>query len=175
MDEPEPKVWQFCGKLFYALRIMAETPQIITTEPQFYAAIHRQIPFSEVKRVMDQSTARIAGTLQAQGITPTGAWFTHHLERPVMGFNFEVCFPVATPIEPDGEVVPKVWPAMTVARVVHYADYAGLVGAWGALEGWMKENGQVGAGEFWEVYSVSPRDSADAAEWRTELNWPLAG
>ena len=153
----------------------SETPQIVTTAAQPYAAIYRKVPFSEVREALTAMTRQIGETLQAQGIPPTGPWFTHHLERPVTGFDFEAGFPTATSIAPAGDVVPKVWPAMKVARVVHRGDYDGLVAAWGALEAWMKANGHAGGAELWEVYEVSPRENPDASAWRTQLNWPLAG
>jgi effector-binding domain-containing protein len=52
--------------------------------------------------------------------------------------------------------------------------YEGLPSAWSEFNKWMKADGHEQAENLWEVYLVGPQSSPDAANWRTELNRPLA-
>ncbi len=153
---------------------MIETPTIVHTEPQHYAALRLKIPIPEMQQRMGPGIAEVLAALEAQGKTPAGPWFTHHFQRPREFFDFEICFPVAEPIEPHGNVQPRIWSGMTVARTLFHGSYSGLPAAWGELEAWMKENRHSGRGEFWERYLVNPHTENDPAKWQTELNWPLA-
>ncbi len=153
---------------------MIDAPERITTEPVAYAAIYQRIPTSEIMKVMGPTCAEIGRELVAQGIPPSGPWFTHHLERPREFFNFEVCFPVTQRIEPAGRVQPGLWPATDVVRTVYRGSYAGLPAAWGELEQWIKSQGLSAGSEFWEVYMVNPNDTDTPQDWVTQLNWPIA-
>ena len=152
---------------------MIDPPEILTTEPLAYAAIHQRIPVAEITRIMGPTCAEIARELTAQAIPPAGPWFTHHVQRPSEFFDFEVCFPVTQPIEPAGRVQPGVWPATQVVRTVYHGSYAGLPAAWGELEQWIASQALAAGTEFWEVYLVNPNDTANPQEWMTQLNWPI--
>lgn len=154
--------------------MMIDPPKIITTEPVAYAAIYQRIAASEITKVMGPTCAEIGRELQAQGIAPSGAWFTHHLQRPLEFFDFEVCFPVAKPVEAAGRVHPRLWPSMRVVRTTFHGNYAGLPAAWGELEQWMTSQALAAGSEFWEVYVVNPNDTANPQDWVTQLNWPIA-
>lgn len=152
---------------------MIEPPVILVTEPQSYAAIHTIIPVAQIQSAMGILVSEVAAALTAQGVPPTGPWFTHHFHKPVETFDFEVCFPVATPIQPSGRVQPKIWPALKLARTVYHGNYTGLPAAWGEFEQWVKAHSQHPGTEFWERYLVNPETSENPEDWRTELNWPL--
>jgi len=49
-----------------------------------------------------------------------------------------------------------------------------LPAAWHEFDGWMNANGHAQAGDLWELYSVGPQSTPDPAQWRTELNRPVA-
>jgi effector-binding domain-containing protein len=154
---------------------MIETPSIVHTEPRHYAAVRRTVPLHEIGKIMGPSVQAVQAALEAQGRKPTGPWFTHHFVRPMEFFDLEICFPVDAPIETAGEVYSAVWPATTVARTVFHGNYNGLPKAWGELEAWMVASERPLGSEFWEVYAVNPQSEPDPANWRTELNWPVAG
>ena len=77
-------------------------------------------------------------------------------------------------MKPAGRVKPGRWPEQKVARTTYHGPYEGLPSAWDEFVRWMKANGHEQAESLWEVYSVGPQSSPDAAPWRTELNRPLA-
>lgn len=153
---------------------MIEDPQIVQTEAQHTAALHLTIPSSEMRTVMGPSIEEVVAAIKAQGLEITGPWFTHHLIRPIETFDFEICFPVASPITPAGRVQPSQWPAMKVARTVYHGPYDGLPGAWGEFQSWITSQHLSEGTDFWERYLINPHTSPDPATWRTELNRPLA-
>lgn len=153
---------------------MIETPSIVHTEPLHYAALRQTCPTDQISKVMGPGIAEVVAALQAQNVHPIGPWFTHHFHRPVETFDFEICFPVAEPIEPHGRITAGVWPAMTVARTVYAGNYSGLPHAWGEFEKWMTAENHSKGTQFWERYLVNPNDNPDPSSWQTELNWPLA-
>jgi effector-binding domain-containing protein len=153
---------------------MIDMPQIVQTEPVFYAGLHQIAPSSEMGRIMGPGIAEVLAVLKVQGVSPNGPWFTHHLRKPTDTFDFEICFPIATPIKPSGRVLPGTWPAMKAARTIYTGPYQGLPHAWPELGAWIAaQPGLHPAVEFWERYLVNPNTEPNPENWRTELNWPL--
>ena len=154
---------------------MIDTPQIIQTTAQLTAIIHLTAPREEIRNVMGPGISELMAAIAAQGITPAGPWFTHHLRRPSDTFDFEISVPVAAPVAAAGRVRPSEWPAMKVARTVYHGPYEGLGDAWGEFIDWIEANGHTPAPELWECYVAGPESNPDPATWRTELNRPLTG
>ena len=154
---------------------MLETPQITQTTAQLTAIIHVTVPREEIQNVMGPGLHELMAAIAAQGIAPTGPWFTHHLRRPTDTFDFEISVPVSAPVAAAGRVQPGEWPAMRVARTVHHGPYEGLPEAWGEFMEWIEANGHQPAADLWECYLTNPDSDPDPATWRTELNRPLIG
>jgi|SRR5580765_5624102 len=155
------------------LKLIAK-PEIVDTEARPIAKLYAKVPTSEIGQQMGKLVTELADELRAQNVRPAGPWFTHHFRRPDEFFDFEVCFPVAAPIKPNGRVQPGEWPAMKVVRTTYTGPYNGLVPAW--ME-FLKEIEQMGlqiSPEIWEVYLKNPDNEPDSAKWTTELNRPLA-
>ena len=152
---------------------MIEPPQVIRSTAQRVAMIRLTVSKERVREVMGPGLAELHAALVAQGVTPIGPWFTHHLHMPADTFDFEICLPVDVEITPAGRVVPGTLVARRVARTVHHGGYDGLGGGWGELMAWIEAQGLVAAPDFWEVYAVGPESSSDPAAWRTELVRPL--
>ena len=152
---------------------MIDTPKVLQTKPQDAAVIHITVPRADIQKVMGPGIAELRQTLEAQGIAPTGPWFTHHRRRPTDTFDFAACVAVASPVAAAGRVQTGRFPAARVARTVYHGPYEGLGGAWGELCDWIEANGHVPREDLWECYVVGPESSHDPAAWRTELNRPL--
>ena len=153
---------------------MLAAPEIIMTNVQEAAVIRLTIPRSEMMKVFGPAVGELMAALAAQGVAPVGAVFAHHLKMSPDTFDFELGVKVAAPVKPAGRVKPGRLPAAKVARTVYSGPYEGLPSAWGEFQTWMTANGHAHAEDLWEVYSVGPQSSPDAATWRTELNRPLA-
>ncbi len=152
---------------------MIEMPQIVNSTPQTTAFIHLTVSRDEIRNVMGPGLTEIMSTLATQGITPTGPWFTHHLQNPGDTFDFEICVPVQTNIVPAGRVQNGHIPETTVARTIYHGPYEHLVTAWGEFQAWIAANGYVSGPTLWESYIAGPESSPDPSRWRTELNRPV--
>jgi len=153
---------------------MLATPQIIETNVQDAAVIRLTIPRSEMMKVFGPAVGELMTVLAAQGVEPVGAVFAHHLTMSPDTFDFELGVKVSAPVTAAGRVKPGQLPGVKVARTVYSGPYEGLPSAWGEFNTWMKANGHAQAENLWELYSVGPQSSPDSANWRTELNRPLA-
>src|ERR1700681_690142 len=148
---------------------MIETPKITQSAVQLVAALHLTVPREEIRTAMGPGLAEVRAAIAAQGLTPTGPWFTHHLRMDPKVFDFEICVPIARPIVPAGRVLAGQLPATRVARTVVRGHYEGLPAAWGEFEAWIAANGLTSAPELWEIYTVGPESSRNPDDWRTEL------
>lgn len=154
---------------------MLETPQITTTTPQPTALIHLTVPRDQIQHVMGPGITEVMAVVTAQGLTPTGPWFTHHFRLVPDVFDFEICVPVAGTVTPSGRVKAGQRPALRVARTIYQGPYEGLGPAWGEFDAWIAANGHRPAGDVWEYYVKGPESSPEPSDWQTELHRPLLG
>ena len=154
---------------------MIDTPHITQTAAQLTAYIHLTVPRNEIQNVMGPGIGEVMDAVTAQGIAPTGPWFTHHLRMDPDTFDFEICVPVPTLVAAAGRVKAGRLPAARVARTVYHGPYEGLGAAWGEFEAWIAANGHTAAPDLWECYVAGPESGPDPAGWSTELNRPLIG
>lgn len=152
---------------------MIDEPKVVETEAQKAAVIHLTIPREKIQEEMGPGYNELMSTLKAQGITPTGPWFSHHFRMDPKVFDFEIGVPVAAEVQPAGRVKPGILPAAKVARTTYRGGYDGLGPAWGEFESWLSKNGHAAAPDLWEVYSAGPETGNDPDLYRTELNRPL--
>ena len=61
-----------------------------------------------------------------------------------------------------------------MARTVYQGSYDGLGAAWGEFCAWIDGSGLTPREDLWECYLIGPETSSNPADWRTELNRPLA-
>jgi effector-binding domain-containing protein len=153
---------------------MIDTPEITQSPAQPIAYIPLTVPREEICHVMGPGIQEVYATLAAQGITPTGPWLTHHKQVPTDVFDFEICVPVSAPVTPAGRVQAGELRATRVARTVYHGAYEGLGAGWGEFMTWIEGQGLSPAEDLWEVYAAGPESSDNPADWRTELNRPLA-
>lgn len=145
---------------------MIDEPTIVQTEALSAAVIHFTVAKNKIQEVMGPGLKELRDTLTAQGIEPTGPWFTHHLTLDPSRWDFAIGLPISATIKPQGRVKAGELPALTVARTVYHGGYEGLGNAWGELMSWIEAQGHVAASSLWEVY-------LDEKPHRTELTRPL--
>lgn len=153
---------------------MIDRPQIVQTEAQQAAIIRLTIPRAEIQDAMGPGISELMTTLGAQGIAPAGPIFSHHFRMSPDTFDFEIGVPVSTPVSAAGRVKPGQLPAAKVLRTVYHGPYEGLEAAWGEFGTWIAAEGYKPSADLWECYVAGPESSPDPANWRTELNRPLA-
>jgi effector-binding domain-containing protein len=152
---------------------MIETPRIFEAPALLAAAIRLNVSGQDMSTHMDPAIAELLMVLATQGHVPTGPLFSYHHRRPSETFDFEIAFPVATPIMAHGRVHLFERPACRVVNTVYVGPYDGLREGWKALQEWVREQHLPETGRFWESYLTNPDDEPDPAKWRTELNWVL--
>ncbi len=152
---------------------MIDKPQIVQTTAQPAAVIHITTPRSEIQNVMGPAYSELMEAVTAQGIAPTGPWFTHHLKFSPEMFDFEIGVPIDSQVSPVGRVKAGELPARTVARTIYRGDYEGLSSAWEEFDAWIKSEGRIPEQDVWEIYTAGPETNPDPMTWRTELNRPL--
>jgi effector-binding domain-containing protein len=155
------------------IHVLELLPHLIQIKAQQTAVIHLTIPRSEIRSVMGPGIAELNAIVKAQGLGPTGPWFSHHLAMYPDTFDFEIGVPVSSPVTPSLRVKPSQLPAARVARATLMGDYSGLPGGWSSLLDWVAAHGLSVAPDLWEVYVKGPESGPDPAAWRTELNQPL--
>ena len=153
--------------------LVLDTPQIVQTAEQRFAFVRVTVPRSAIRDVMGPSYQELLAGVAAQGVVPTGPWFTHHLSMTPEVFDFELGVPVAAPITAAGRIEPGLAPVATVARAVYHGPFEGLAAAWPQLDAWIVAAGHTPAADLWECYVAGPESSPDPATWRTELTRPL--
>jgi effector-binding domain-containing protein len=152
---------------------MIDEPKLVQIDAQKTAVIHLTIPRTKIQEEMGPGYNELMSTLKAQGITPTGPWFSHHLRTDPSVFDFEIGVPVSAEVKPAGRVKPGELPGTKVARTTYRGGYEGLGSAWGEFDTWLQTNGHNTAGDLWEVYTAGPETGNDPSLYRTELNRPL--
>jgi effector-binding domain-containing protein len=152
---------------------MINKPQIVRTDAQLTAIIPFTIPREEMRNVMGPGLKELMATIAAQGITPAGPWFDHHLKMDPDIFDFEISVPVRAPVVAAGRVRPSQLPAATVARTVYVGPYEGLGDAWDEFVDWIIAEGHTPAPNLWQCYLTAPESNSDPSTWQTELNRPL--
>ncbi len=145
---------------------MLDTPQIIDTAAQAAAVLHLTVPRSEIQKVMGPGYLEVMAAVTAQGMTPSGPWFTHHFRMSPETFDFEIGIPVGPPIVAAGRVTPGQLPAARIARTVYQGPYEGLGSAWGEFEAWIKTEGLKPAPDLWERYLTGPESGDDPSSFR---------
>lgn len=152
---------------------MTQTPQVVDTPAQLVASLHIETPRSQIQQVIGPGIREAMAAVQAQGIGPTGAWFSHHLKITPEAFDFDICVPVSAPVAAVGRVVPGKRPALRMLRTVYQGPYEGLGEAWHEFDAWAAAHGHATASDVYETYLTGPETSADPAAWRTELSRSL--
>lgn len=153
---------------------MIETPRVVDSPALRTAIIHCTCALADIQDTMTEGIEELLNTLDEQGIKPAGPLLAHYLEIPGETFEFEITVPVSTPVTPQGRVVPSEMVSRRVLQTTLHGDYDGLGDAWGEFFEWIEANGIEVTDDFWECYAVGPETSDDPADWRTELNQPLA-
>jgi effector-binding domain-containing protein len=154
---------------------MIDTPQVTQSPAQKAAVIHLTVPREDLPEVMGPGIQELMSVVKGQGVKPAGPWFAHYLRMKPQAWEFEIGVPITESIKPEGRVTAGQLPGATVARTVFYGNYEGLYSAWREFDTWVQGQGYTPAPDLWERYVVGPESTSNPAEWRTELNRPLAG
>ncbi|BBX69690.1 MerR family transcriptional regulator [Mycolicibacterium psychrotolerans] len=85
---------------------------------------------------------------------------------------FTVFRPVRTP-RASGRIEVIALPGADLAVTVHTGRHDDIDVTYGRLGAWVVTHALAVDGPIHETYLVGPRDTPDAADWRTEIGWPV--
>jgi AraC family transcriptional regulator len=153
--------------------MLIDAPTILNLEPQPALIIRSHVPRSEIAMTIGQSLGRIVPYALGVGGALAGQPFARY---PVFGMDvitIEVGMPLAAHVPGGGDIEAFTLPAGKTTVAVHAGPYDKLPQSFSALEHWMATQGHVISGPPWEVYVTDPSELPDAADWRTEIYWPV--
>jgi DNA-binding transcriptional MerR regulator len=148
---------------------------------------HRQIaatPAAAISEVIDLPEAgawyqgalgELRGTMAAHGMAAAGSpggVYANELFTEERGLA-TLFVPAHDPVRRTGRVKPAVIPAVELAVIVHPGRHDDIDLSYGALAGYVTEHALAVDGPIREYYLVGSHDAADAAQWRTEIGWPI--
>jgi DNA-binding transcriptional MerR regulator len=136
------------------------------------AAVRASVDHDEVLGWYDGAMAELERVLRGATRTgPCGGLYDNELFTEEHG-DAVVFVPVAEP-PTNGRVHPFVVPEAELAVTVHHGPHDDIDVSYGALGTYVAEHALAVAGPVREYYLVGPRDTGDAASWRTEIGWPV--
>jgi effector-binding domain-containing protein len=94
-------------------------------------------------------------------------FFTQHHGQVI------IFVPCTGSVQPVGRVAVQVIPAAELAVLTHCGPPTDVDRTYAALAGYVARHAIAVDGPIREYYLVGQRDTADTAEWRTEIGWPV--
>ncbi|MET9431878.1 GyrI-like domain-containing protein [Streptomyces sp. NPDC003036] len=161
------------------------SPVVEERPEQPYVFLRRSVTMDHFAEVADR-LPELVGWLAARDIPRAGApFFRYNTVAPDGGAcEVEAGIPVASALEPEGDVGVALLPAGRYATLTRVGHPEGLLAAVGTLLEWAREQGLewdmrvVDGVERWgcriESYRTDPREEPDPAKWETELAFRLA-
>jgi DNA-binding transcriptional MerR regulator/effector-binding domain-containing protein len=136
------------------------------------AAIRATVGLDLVLGWYDGAMAELDGVLRGVERTgPPGGLYDNALFTDERG-EAVVFVPVTDPPS-AGRVEPFVVPAAELAVTTHAGPHDDIDVTYGALGTYVAEHALAVAGPVREYYLAGPRDTGEAASWRTEIGWPV--
>jgi len=139
------------------------------------AAITETVAMTDGAAWMQGALGELYATVAGQGLAQTGpagglfsepVFTEHHGEATIF-------VPCDGPVRPLGRVRPTTVPAAEFAVIEHAGPPIESDRAYGALAAYVERHALAVQGPIREYYLVGQRDTADVAQWRTEVCWPV--
>ncbi len=139
------------------------------------AVVRGSVPIAELPGFFHHAFEAVMASLGAHGLAPVGPPFGCYLSMPGETVELVAGFPVATPVEVDGEVEPFELPGGRAVTALHVGSYDALAATYETVLADVAEAGLALGSLMWESYLSDPAAEPDPATWRTRIVWPLAG
>lgn len=145
------------------------------TVAQPMVSVRGHTPTAGMPEFFQRAYGEMFGLLGQLGVRPAGMPVTiyHDQEFKVEDVDLEVAVPIAEPVEGAGRVAAGTLPGGPVAYTLHVGPYDEIGGAYRALADWTAAQGREMAGPPRECYLVSPGETQNPNEYRTEVIWPI--
>jgi DNA-binding transcriptional MerR regulator len=139
------------------------------------AAITEVVDAGESAAWLQGALGELRATLMAQGVAaggPAGGVFADEVFTRHRG-QVTIFVPCAERVRAMGRVGSLVVPPAELAVIEHRGPAAEVDRAYGTLAAYVTHHALAVDGPIREYYLVSQRDTPDAAQWRTEIGWPV--
>ena len=146
---------------------------IVERQEQPTAGVRERVPMADLPQFFSRAFGETMAAISAQGAHASGPPFGKYYGRPDAFVDVEAGFPVATPIEPAGNVVPGVLPGGRVAEAVHVGPFDTMGETYARLERDMQAAELTPGDVMWESYLTDPGEEPDPSKWRTQICWSL--
>jgi AraC family transcriptional regulator len=156
-----------------AMPILSCERRVLASTPVVFVRFRRARP--EIPAAIAEGAGRSYTHAHGAGLAIIGHPYTRFLSTGPGLLEFEVGVPLAAAGTGAGDVEAGALPAGPAACALHAGPYDGLPESYAALERWMEAEGLRPAGAPWEAYLTDPAEHPDAADWRTEICWPVEG
>lgn len=128
----------------------------------------------EISNAIAEGLGKVYPYTLASGYAIAGRPFTRYLSTGPGLFTMEIGMPITASARGQDAVQAGTLPGGPAVVAVHGGSYDQLGETYAAMERWMEANGLRPAGAPWESYVTDPAEHPDAADWRTEIVWPVA-
>ena len=150
-------------------------------EPLTTIAVRHQTTPGELSALFDTELPRVALRMDEVGAVMAGPPFARYHAFGPDRVDVELGAPIAAvPPDlaavsgrPDGVIGASSLPGGEVAVAVHAGPYDTLAATYDGLRAAILAGGRIPGDAPWEVYLTDPAQVPDAAEWLTEVLWPL--
>lgn len=159
-------------------------PQVIERDAEPYLAIRASGRMTHLPQFAPPLFPRLHEWMAAKGVTGKAGCFRYLSFTKDGTVEMEVATTVDHPVDGEGEIVAGELPAGRYAAATYSGPYDRLHDAFLMLEGWLGGRGLTPDGSYEargerpacqaEIYRVSPMDSQNPADWRTDLLLKLA-
>ncbi len=145
------------------------------TVTQPIVSVRGRTPMAEAQGFFQRAFGEIFGLMGELGIRPAGMPVTiyHDQEFRIEDVDMEIVVPISEPAEDRGRVKAGTLPGGPVAFTLHQGRFDGIGAAYTAVAEWIQTHGHEMAGPPRECYLVSPAETQNPAEYRTEIIWPI--
>jgi len=155
---------------------MAIEVTVKKTEPMMVAFLSKKGPYTLIEEAFGRLYGRIAEKGYVPSGPPLGVYFNSPEQVPAEELQWELQSPIAGDVAPTGPDerglgVKKVEGA-EAASTMHKGPYEGMGSIYGALVGWIMENGYEIVGPATEVYLSNPAETPPE-ELLTEVRFPV--
>jgi AraC-like DNA-binding protein/effector-binding domain-containing protein len=142
-------------------------------EPQHILCIRRRVAPSELQQTLGECFGKLFTHAATRGLAIAGWPICRYVSTGLGLWTIEPAVPLAASASSEGEMRADVLPGGWVALGIHAGPYDGLPDTNAAIERWIEANDFEANGAAWEHYVTDPAQHPDAADWRTEVFWPL--
>jgi DNA-binding transcriptional MerR regulator len=139
------------------------------------AAISDVVSAEESAAWLQGALGELRATLAARDVPVSGPAggiyadevFTRHRGRAT------IFVPCGAPVTPTGRVAAALIPGAELAVIEHHGPPADVDRTYGILAAYVARHALAVHGPMREYYLVGQHDTADTAQWRTEIGWPI--